>query len=98
MGKPRRDCDMRAIVAILMTGVLLSCAVGPDYQRPADQPADKFRMAEPTADTTSIANIPWWELLKDIELQNLIRIALEENKDLRRAIATIEEYEARLFV
>jgi multidrug efflux system outer membrane protein len=42
--------------------------------------------------------MPWWELYQDEALQNLIRIALEENKDLERAVATIEEFEARLFV
>jgi multidrug efflux system outer membrane protein len=46
----------------------------------------------------SIANLSWWELLQDEELQRLIAIALEENKDLKVATATIEEYEARLMV
>jgi multidrug efflux system outer membrane protein len=46
----------------------------------------------------SIANMPWWELLRDEELQKLIRVAMDENKDLKRAIATIEEYQARLFI
>ncbi|HZC68958.1 MAG TPA: efflux transporter outer membrane subunit, partial [Nitrospirales bacterium] len=34
-------------------------------------------------------------LLRDEELQKLVRIALEENKDLKRAVAAVEEYEAR---
>ena len=46
----------------------------------------------------SIANMPWWELLRDEELQKLIRVAIDENKDLRRAIATMEEFQARLFI
>ena len=33
--------------------------------------------------------MPWWELYQDEELQNLIRIALEENKDLKRAVASM---------
>jgi multidrug efflux system outer membrane protein len=53
----------------------------------------------PTGDNApSIANLPWWELLRDEELQKLIRIALEENKDLHRAVATVEEFQARVFV
>jgi multidrug efflux system outer membrane protein len=44
----------------------------------------------------SIANLPWWELLRDEELQKLVRIALQENKDLQQAIATVEEFQARL--
>ncbi|BFU94760.1 MAG: RND efflux system, outer membrane factor lipoprotein [Nitrospira sp.] len=89
---------MRTILLLLLAAVSLSCAVGPDYERPAGFPAEKFRMAEPTTDTSSIANMPWWELLKDEELQKLIRISLEENKDLKRAIATIEEFESKLFI
>jgi len=46
----------------------------------------------------SIANMPWWELLRDQELQKLIRVAIDENKDLKRAVATIEEFQARLFI
>ncbi len=70
--------------------------MGPDYSRPPVATGDTFRMAEKQGD--SIANMPWWELLRDEELQKLIRVAIDENKDLKRAIATMEEYQARLFV
>jgi multidrug efflux system outer membrane protein len=80
---------------MLFTLLFAGCAVGPDYQKPADTSPGGFRMAE--ADGPSIANLPWWDLMKDPELQKLIRIALEENKDLRRAAATVEEYQARMF-
>lgn len=88
---------MRRLVAI---GLLLSaaCAVGPDYERPAVPAPDAFLMAEQGGGPDTIANLPWWDLLQDQELQKLIRIALEENRDLRRATAVVEEYEARLFI
>jgi len=89
---------MRTILLVFSAAALLSCAVGPDYERPADPSVDKFRMAEATTDTTSIANMPWWELLRDQELQKLVRTALDENKDLRRAIASVEEFQSRLFI
>jgi len=54
-------------------------------------------MAEEAKDLPSLANMPWWELYQDEELQRLIRIALEENKDLKRAIASIDEFQARLY-
>jgi multidrug efflux system outer membrane protein len=54
-------------------------------------------MAEEPKDLPSLANMPWWELYQDEELQRLIRIALEENKDLKRAVASIDEFQARLF-
>ena len=54
-------------------------------------------MAEEPKDLPSLANMPWWELYQDEDLQRLIRIALEENKDLQRAIASIDEFQARLY-
>jgi outer membrane protein, multidrug efflux system len=88
--------EMAILVAILAM-LLTSCAVGPDYSRPKLQMPDSFRMAE-DAERGSMANLPWWELLHDKELQKLIRIALEENKDLTQAIASMEEYGARVLV
>jgi multidrug efflux system outer membrane protein len=46
----------------------------------------------------SLANTPWWELYRDQELQKLIRVALDENKDLKRAVATVDEFAARALV
>jgi efflux transporter, outer membrane factor (OMF) lipoprotein, NodT family len=81
------------ILFLLPTLVVTSCAMGPDYVRPHIDTADKFRMAE--NEGHSIANLPWWELLHDDVLQQLIRQALAENKDLKQAVASVEELEAR---
>jgi len=72
--------------------------MGPDYSRPDIPTSDSFRMAEDEKDLASLANAPWWELYHDEELQKLIRIALEENKDLKRAVATVDEFAARVLV
>ncbi|HNA48293.1 MAG TPA: TolC family protein, partial [Nitrospira sp.] len=90
--------SMRSLALVLFSTLLAACAVGPDFNRPEATTPDAFRMAEPGGDAASIANTPWWELLKDQELQKLIRTALEENKDLKRAAAAIEEFQARLFI
>jgi multidrug efflux system outer membrane protein len=92
------DIDMRGMAIIGFALLLISCAVGPDYKQPEVGKPDAFRMAGAEAELTSIANVPWWELYRDEELQKLISIALEENKDLKRAVATVEEFEARLLV
>ncbi len=89
---------MRRLTLVLSSTLLAACAVGPDFTKPDATTPAGFRMAEPGGDTTSIANTPWWELLKDQELQKLIRTALEENKDLKRAVASVEEFQARLFI
>ena len=90
---------MRGLLALGALSVLLiSCAMGPDYSRPDIATSDSFRMAGEEKDLPSLANVPWWELYHDEELQKLIRIALEENKDLKRAVATVDEFAARVLV
>ena len=88
---------MRSLILAAFSMLLLSCAMGPNYSRPDIPTSDSFRMAEEPKDLPSLANMPWWELYQDEELQRLIRIALEENKDLKRAVASIDEFQARLF-
>ncbi len=89
---------MRTMLAIGLSCALLSCAVGPDYKRPLTEVEDRFRMAEGPSDLPSLANLPWWDLLGDEQLQQLIRTALVENRDLQRAVATVEEFRARALV
>ena len=72
--------------------LLISCAMGPQYSRPDIATSDSFRMAGKRKTYHPLANAPWWELYHDEELQKLIRIALEENKDLKRAVATVDEF------
>jgi multidrug efflux system outer membrane protein len=89
------------MLRILLLGLLFllaSCKLGPDYARPDIPVSDSFRMAEEQKDMQSLANVPWWELYRDEELQRLIRVALEDNKDLKRAVATVEEFAARVLV
>jgi len=81
-------------VAMLAAG----CAIGPDYKRPDVTTPTSFRAEAAAKDTDSFANLPWWDLLKDHELQRLIRTALEGNRDLAKAVASVEEFQARLFV
>ena len=92
---------MPSIIRILLLGLvwlLASCKFGPDYARPDIPVSDSFRMAEAQKDMESLANVPWWELYRDEELQRLIRVALEQNKDLKRAVATVDEFAARVLV
>ncbi len=89
---------MRVLGLLMGCFFLAACAVGPDYSRPALSTPASFRMAGVEKETESFANLPWWDLLQDQELQRLIRTALEGNKDLKRAAASIEEYQARLYI
>jgi multidrug efflux system outer membrane protein len=94
---------MTRIIRFLLFGFVsvAACKVGPDYERPAVPEHDAYRDAVP-ADTTamlpadSIADLAWWDLFQDTVLQNLIRVALENNKELDIALARIAEARANL--
>ena len=83
----------RATVGALLL-LAAGCKLGPDYKRPPVTTPDAWREV-PAAEATSLANTPWWEVFDDPTLQELIRIALVENKDLKIAVERIEEARAR---
>jgi outer membrane protein, multidrug efflux system len=84
-----------ALVALL---ALAGCMVGPDYQRPAVPLPAAFPgepAAQPQPDVTAptvAAN--WWTLYRDPDLDRLVDAALANNKDLRIAVARIDEAES----
>jgi multidrug efflux system outer membrane protein len=83
-------------VAPALLLVLGGCAAGPDYERPELDVPENY--IQPVQQGESFANTPWWELFQDEQLQELIRIALEENQDLGIAAARVEEFRAVLGV
>ncbi|GJL51371.1 efflux transporter outer membrane subunit [Candidatus Nitrospira salsa] len=85
-------------LAVIVFTFLGACAVGPDYSQPELEVPENFRQSETSSSLESLANLPWWELLKDSTLQKLVQTALEGNRDLQQAVASIEEFEARLYV
>ena len=77
---------------VVLTLSLSACKLGPDYVRPPVKPPDAWKEDVPLDAT--LANVPWFDLFQDPQLQELIRIALEENKDLKIAVERIEEARA----
>jgi NodT family efflux transporter outer membrane factor (OMF) lipoprotein len=83
--------------ATAMVILLNACMVGPDYQRPPVETPDVFRASlTPTPDPKSIADLKWFEVFSDQQLQELIRTALVQNYDLRDAVARVEAARANL--
>jgi outer membrane protein, multidrug efflux system len=80
------------------TLLLTGCTVGPNYQRPAVPVPQNFRAPDPLPppQAASLADLKWFEVFQDPELQKLIRSALEHNYDLRDAVARVEEARANL--
>src|SRR5262245_27927628 len=82
-----------ALAAALL---LASCMVGPDYKRPTTEIPPQFRAAMTPDTAPSIAELKWFDLFKDEHLQELIRVALTQNYDLRDAIARVEAARANV--
>jgi outer membrane protein, multidrug efflux system len=86
----------RLFAATLICLVLGGCMVGPDYRRPAVEFPQSWRFAEKEAKETS--DTAWWEQFNDPVLNELIAVALRENKDLKIAAARVEEFRGRYVV
>jgi multidrug efflux system outer membrane protein len=84
---------MLRIFIMLAVLVLSGCTIGKDYQRPDVEKPNVWRFEEKEA--KSVANTAWWEQFQDTALNDLIRTALAENKDLLIAAAKVEEYMGR---
>jgi multidrug efflux system outer membrane protein len=88
--------------ALLASGVLSGCTVGPNYHRPAAQPPTAFRdlsdNPQVQAQAASFADLPWWQVFQDTQLQELIRVALKQNYDLQIASERINAARAQLAI
>ena len=85
--------NRKALTALLATLAVAGCTLAPDYQQPASPvPAtagDNQRIAEELV-------LPGWEaLFQDPQLQQLIRTALSNNRDLRLALLDVAEARAQ---
>ncbi|MGA2990248.1 MAG: efflux transporter outer membrane subunit [Candidatus Korobacteraceae bacterium] len=82
------------LVALLMAG----CAVGPNYKKPKVNTPGEYRGAAPQEaaepETESFVDQKWWEVFQDKQLQELIRIALKQNYDVRIAATRILQAQA----
>lgn len=89
-----RNIRILTIGLVLFITFLHSCKLGPDYIRQTEALPESYRQDFPS--DTTIANIPWWELFGDTVLVSLIRESLENNRDLRSAIARMDEARASI--
>jgi len=88
----------RYIIISAIAAIFAACAMGPNYRRPIVSAPDVFRGGTdiPTTDARSIGDLKWFEVFKDDQLRQLIGIALEENYDLREAVARVSAARANL--
>ncbi len=80
----------KGVIAIVLALALGGCMVGPNYRRPAVETPPSWRLEE--KEVQDMANTAWWEQFQDPVLEELIRTALRENKDVQIAAARVEEF------
>jgi len=81
------------LISSLVTLFLFGCMVGPNYRRPNVETPPSWRFEEKEA--REITQTVWWEQFGDPVLKELIEIALQESKDLKIAVARVEEFLGR---
>jgi outer membrane protein, multidrug efflux system len=82
---------------VLVALVLGACTVGPDYKRPPAPIPATFR-GDLAPSQISIGDLAWWRIFQDETLQELIRIALRENYDVRIAATRILDARAQVTI
>jgi len=100
----RRNKNERAmknsfLLATVMMSLLAGSVAGQKkYQRPAIKTPDEFRGVEPTTPVgaSSIGDLKWFEVFQDEALQKLLRTAMDQNYDLRLAVARINAARANV--
>lgn len=88
------------IIIVLLIAVLLpiGCKVGPKYSRPEveNSPQSYANQAADANVNDSVANVKWFDIFDDSVLKDLIQKGLDNNYDLKIAIARIEQSKAVL--
>jgi multidrug efflux system outer membrane protein len=85
---------------VLASMLVSGCAVGPNYHRPAVQAPVAFHgpdgSQQSEAQSASFADLPWWQVFHDPQLQELIRTALKQNYDLQLAVERVTAARAQV--
>ena len=88
---------MRKSVLLALPGALFllsGCTSIPAYERPAAPVAANWPQSAKPAGERALAELSWRRMLPDPRLQALIQAALAHNRDLRIAVARVEEARA----
>jgi multidrug efflux system outer membrane protein len=91
------EMSARSLVLALMASAALGgCTLAPRYERPVLPVGQAWPVAAGTAaSTVPGADLAWREVFQDPRLQSVIALALEQNRDLRVAVANIAQARAQ---
>ncbi|SAI52742.1 multidrug efflux system outer membrane protein [Bordetella trematum] len=86
---------MRTLLSLSLAGVLAGCSLAPTYERPGAPVAQHYPDAGDPAASGVAADIGWREFFRDPLLQELLTLALDNNRDLRVAALNVEAARAQ---
>jgi len=96
---------MRRLAFVLLAGAMVSgCNLDPAYQRPAAPVPTAFPQgpsyppaaANPSSTGPAAASVSWRNFFTDADLRAVIEQALQQNRDLRVAVANIQSAQAQV--
>lgn len=87
----------KTLLPVALAGALLvsGCSFIPTLERPAAPVAEHYPTTDEEAGATAAADIPWQQFYTDPRLQQVIQLALDNNRDLRVAVLNIEKAKAQ---
>lgn len=91
---PSLDCPVRLPFMALITLLLTGCAsLAPPYDRPP-MPVSPTYSSDIGSPGARVAGVGWREYFTDPQLQSLIELAVDNNRDLRSAVLRVDEARA----
>ena len=90
--------NLKLVTALLLMAIFpYACMVGPKYAKPEQPKAETFLHGEHSTDSTnSVTTIKWSTIFNDPVLIGLIEKGIQNNLDLKIAIARLEQAKANL--
>ncbi|HEY3697167.1 efflux transporter outer membrane subunit [Phenylobacterium sp.] len=85
---------LRRALLLVAAAALSACTLAPRYERPALPVAQAWPQGSAPPAGPSAADLPWRQAFQDEKLQGLVELALQQNRDLRVAVANIERARA----
>ena len=90
---PTKSSQPLQLLGVWCLVLFAGCAVGPNYKRPAVSSPATFR-GDLSPTNSSFADLEWWRVYQDTNLQALVREAFTNNYDLRIALTRVEQARA----
>ncbi|HSM20794.1 MAG TPA: TolC family protein, partial [Rubrivivax sp.] len=88
-----RPSPLRLAGPLALVSLLAACSLTPEYERP-EAPVAPAWVDAGSATGTPAADLDWTEFLTDERIRALVRLALQNNRDLRIAVLNVEQVRA----